>query len=452
MAHPDVKTTDLKTLFSPAVSGWFEGTFAAPTKTQLEAWRSIRADRNTLVAAPTGSGKTLAAFLCAIDDLARASRKAPLEDRVYTLYISPLKALSNDIHRNLAEPLEGIEERLREAGAPPTGIRAMVRTGDTPPGERAKMAKRPPHILVTTPESLYLLLTSDSGRAMLGDVETVIIDEIHALAGSKRGCHLALSLARLEALEGRAARRIGLSATQKPIGEIARFLTGGAECAIVDSGHQRARDLTLELPGSPLTPVMANEVWAELYDRMADLVSRHTTTLVFVNTRRLAERVARHLAERLGEGVVMAHHGSLSRKHRFESEQALKEGRLSVLVATASLELGIDIGSVDLVCQLGSPGQHGRTAAAGGTLGSQRRRHAEGAPVSADPGRPGRVHRHAAGHRAGRAGHDPHPRGAAGCAVPAHRRGGQRPGMDHRGPVWLHAQRLALSKSRARGL
>ncbi len=348
--------SSLQTLFSPAVSSWFEHAFPAPTTTQLEAWTSIRADHNTLVAAPTGSGKTLAAFLCAIDDLARASQRAPLEDRVYTLYISPLKALSNDIHRNLAEPLAGIEQRLAEAGAPPTGIRAMVRTGDTPPGERAKMARRPPHILVTTPESLYLLVTSDSGRAMLSDVETVIIDEIHALAGSKRGCHLALSLARLEALEGRVPRRIGLSATQKPIEEIARFLTGGADCAIVDSGHQRERDLTLALPGSPLTPVMANEVWDELYDQIAQLVSEHNTTLVFVNTRRLAERVARHLAERLGEGVVMAHHGSLSRKHRFESEQALKEGRLGVLVATASLELGIDIGSVDLVCQLGSPG------------------------------------------------------------------------------------------------
>ncbi|MEE4173996.1 MAG: DEAD/DEAH box helicase [Xanthomonadales bacterium] len=347
---------ELGRLFSPAVSRWFRQAFPAPTPTQLDAWRSIRSGRDTLVAAPTGSGKTLAAFLCAIDDLVRARARAPLEDRVHVLYVSPLKALSNDIHRNLGDPLEGIEGELAAACEPASGIRAAVRTGDTPSGERAKMARRPPHILVTTPESLYLLLTSDSGRRMLGGVETVILDEIHAVAGNKRGAHLALSLARLDALIGVPPSRIGLSATQKPMNAIAGYLTGGGDCAIVDSGHHRDRDLRIELTESPLTPVMANEHWAEVYDRLAELVENHTTTLVFVNTRRLAERVARHLAERIGEHEVMAHHGSLSRKHRFESEQALKSGRLRVLVATASLELGIDVGSVDLVCQLGTPG------------------------------------------------------------------------------------------------
>ncbi len=354
--YPETAATELADLFSAPVRDWFGDAFAAPTPTQIAAWQRIREGSDTLVAAPTGSGKTLAAFLCAIDDLARASRRAPLEERVHVLYVSPLKALSNDIHSNLQAPLNGIEERLAAAREPPTGIRAAVRTGDTPAGERAKMARRPPHILVTTPESLYLLLTADSGRRMLTGTETVIVDEIHAVAGNKRGCHLALSLARLDALCGRPPRRIGLSATQKPIETIAGFLTGSGDCAVVDSGHQRERDLSIELTGSPLTPVMANEHWAEVYDRLAALVAEHTTTLVFVNTRRLAERVARHVAERLGEDAVMAHHGSLSRKHRFESEQALKAGRLRVLVATASLELGIDIGSVDLVCQLGSPG------------------------------------------------------------------------------------------------
>ena len=351
--HP---VDELDCLFSPPVSGWFRQAFAAPTPTQLEAWRAVRSGRDTLVAAPTGSGKTLAAFLCAIDDLVRARARGPLEDRVHVLYVSPLKALSNDIHRNLGAPLEGIEAALAGLGEPSTGIRAAVRTGDTPAGERTKMAKRPPHILVTTPESLYLLLTSASGRRMLAGTETVILDEIHAVAGNKRGAHLALSLARLDALTGAPASRIGLSATQKPMEAIAGYLTGGGACAVVDSGHHRQRDLRIELTASPLTPVMANEHWAEVYDRLAELVADHTTTLVFVNTRRLAERVARHLAERLGEREVMAHHGSLSRKHRFESEQALKSGRLRVLVATASLELGIDVGTVDLVCQIGTPG------------------------------------------------------------------------------------------------
>jgi ATP-dependent Lhr-like helicase len=346
--------------FHPAVSSWFDEACETPTPVQVAAWKAIRSGHDALIAAPTGSGKTLAAFLCAIDDLVEQSRRQPLQDGVQVLYISPLKALSNDIDRNLQAPLEGIDHWLAENAAVPSGIRTMVRTGDTTPGEREQMRRRPPQILVTTPESLYLLLTADSGRAILAGVGTIIVDEIHAVAGTKRGSHLALSLARLDALTreagGRVARRIGLSATQRPIELIADFLNGGRPCEIVDTGHQRPRDIALELPDSPLSPVMANEVWEEIYNRLEALIETHRTTLVFVNTRRLAERLARHLAERLGEEAVTAHHGSLSRDHRLEAEQALKAGRLRALVATASLELGIDIGHVDLVCQVGSPG------------------------------------------------------------------------------------------------
>ena len=342
--------------FHPAVRHWFGSSFDAPTPVQLEAWDEIRSGSDVLIAAPTGSGKTLAAFLCAIDDLVCRGENAPLDDRVHVLYVSPLKALSNDIERNLQAPLAGIDDWLNQNQKKASGIRALVRTGDTTPGERDKMRRRPPQILVTTPESLYLLLTSDSGRGMLSGVETVIIDEIHAVAGGKRGSHLSLSLARLDALTGQRARRLGLSATQKPIEVIADFLNGGRPCSIVDTGHQRQRDLDLLLPSAPLTPVMANEVWEEIYNDLEQLVEDHQTTLIFVNTRRLAERVARHLAERIGEDAVTAHHGSLSRKHRLKAEQSLKSGRLRALVATASLELGIDIGHVDLVCQMGSPG------------------------------------------------------------------------------------------------
>ncbi len=343
--------------FHPAVAAWFGATFPAATEAQLRAWPLIQSGRPTLVAAPTGSGKTLTAFLAAIDALVRESSEAPLPDETQVLYVSPLKALSNDIRVNLQGPLEGIGRQLAAMGLPAHGIRTAVRTGDTTTPERNAMRRRPPHILVTTPESLYVLLGSDSGRAMLASVRTVIVDEIHAVAGSKRGSHLSLSLERLDTLCARKPVRIGLSATQKPLSLVAEFLVGGAAsaCAVVDVGHVRARDLALELPPVPLEAVMPNEVWERVYDRMAELVVLHKTTLIFVNTRRMAERVARHLGDRLGAEHVAAHHGSLAKEYRLAAEQRLKAGDLQVLIATASLELGIDIGDVDLVCQVGSP-------------------------------------------------------------------------------------------------
>ena len=343
--------------FHPVVAAWFSRTFDAPTDAQLAAWPALQAGRHVLVAAPTGSGKTFAAFLAAIDALVREGIEAPLPDETRVLYVSPLKALSNDIQRNLEAPLKGIREELAARNLPDVEIRAVVRTGDTTQAERALMRRRAPHIIVSTPESLYILLGSESGRNMLRTCRTVIVDEIHAIAGSKRGSHLALSLERLQALAGPTLTRIGLSATQKPIEEVAKFLvgtSGSGDCTIVDSGHLRSRDLALEVPASPLEPVMSGEVWTEVYDRLAQLILEHRTTLVFVNTRRLVERVARHLSERVGEGNVAAHHGSLSKERRLDAEQRLKRGELKVLVATASLELGIDIGDVDLVCQLGS--------------------------------------------------------------------------------------------------
>ncbi|MEJ5207910.1 DEAD/DEAH box helicase [Denitratimonas sp. CY0512] len=421
-------------LFHPAVAAWFAHSFAAPTAAQAAAWPAIARGEDVLVAAPTGSGKTLTAFLWAINSLveqslvgfsskqdhleslspqsslwpepAPPSSPAPgtLPDRVQVLYISPLKALSNDIRLNLEGPLAGIGEELAALGLPDPGIRAAVRTGDTPQNERAALRRLAPHILVTTPESLYVLLGSDSGRAMLSGVRSVIVDEIHALANSKRGSHLTLSLERLQALNPARIQRIGLSATQKPIEKVAAFLCGGrldakslapspshAEeragvtgafppeapkspcnskaspltsgegeqtfpCTIINAGHVRERDLALELPRNPLEAVMSGEAWETLYDRLAELADAHRTTLVFVNTRRLSERVTRHLAERLGRDAVAAHHGSLAKELRLDAEQRLKHGRLRMLVATASLELGIDIGDVDLVCQLGSPG------------------------------------------------------------------------------------------------
>ncbi|MCG8553776.1 MAG: DEAD/DEAH box helicase [Proteobacteria bacterium] len=345
--------------FHPAVRRWFAACFDEPTEAQRRGWSSLRAGQHTLIAAPTGSGKTLAAFLSAIDELVRRGLEAELEVKTHVLYVSPLKALSNDVERNLQLPLAGIREALRELELPDVEITTMVRTGDTSSAQRTRSSKRPPHILVTTPESLYILLTSSSGRRALAGVRSVIVDEIHALVGNKRGSHLALSLERLAALCGRDVTRIGLSATQRPIAEVARFLVGQGPsgpraCNVVDLGHSRQLDLGIELPASPLEAVMAGEVWEELYDRLAGLIEEHRTTLVFVNTRRLAERLTRHLAERLGDDRVMAHHGSLSREQRLGAERRLKAGELSALVATASLELGIDVGSVDLVCQIGS--------------------------------------------------------------------------------------------------
>jgi ATP-dependent Lhr-like helicase len=354
----------------PVVRDWFLGRFGGPTEPQEQGWPHILECRPTLIAAPTGSGKTLAAFLACIDRLVRQALAGELADRTEVLYVSPLKALGNDIQKNLEAPLGEILRLAAERGLLMPEIRTAVRTGDTLAHERRAMLQRPPHILVTTPESLYILLTAEKSRAILRDVDTVIVDEIHAVAGDKRGAHLALSLERLDALvesSGRPAPvRIGLSATQKPIEEIAQFLTGvrpdgvarasgPRNAAIVDVGHRRALDLQVEAPRSELGPVASNEMWDEVYDRIADLVRRHRSTLVFVNTRRMAERIALHLGERLGEDAVAAHHGSLSRKLRLAAEHRLKTGQLSVLVATASLQLGIDIGHVDLVVQVSSP-------------------------------------------------------------------------------------------------
>jgi ATP-dependent helicase Lhr and Lhr-like helicase len=358
--------------FHPLVSRWFLESIGEPTSAQRRGWDAIRSGRHTLIAAPTGSGKTLAAFLTTIDELVRDGCASPLPDEVRVVYVSPLKALSADIHKNLAAPRRGIRRLGEEAGIEVPRLTAAVRTGDTTSSERAAMLKTPPHILVTTPESLYLLLTAERSRQMLRSVRTVIVDEIHAVIGTRRGSHLALTLERLEAVcaesagsstvaqgAGMGLQRIGLSATQKPIEEVARFLVGNddarGECFVIDEGHRRAMDLAIEVPPSPLTAVMAHEVWQEYYDRLAVLIGEHKTTLVFVNTRRLAERVARHLADRLGDESVTAHHGSLSKERRLDAEHRLKGGSLKALVATASLELGIDIGHVDLVCQIGSP-------------------------------------------------------------------------------------------------
>jgi ATP-dependent Lhr-like helicase len=335
--------------FHPAVRSWFARRFGEPTPPQRDGWPLIRQGRHTLIAAPTGSGKTLAAFLSAIDSLLR--EEPPLPDQTQVLYVSPLRALSNDVQKNLEGPLAEI------AAADPQlpSIRVLVRTGDTPAGQRAAMARRPPHILVTTPESLYLLLTSEAGRGMMATVRTVIVDEIHALVRDKRGSHLALSLERLQALTRGLLQRVGLSATQKPLEEVGRFLVGAErECALVDAGTFRELDLEVEVPPSPLTTVCSHEQWEEIYARMADLIRGHRTTLVFVNTRKMAERIAAQLTRVLGADAVSSHHGSLSRERRLEAEQRLKAGRLRALVATASLELGIDIGDVDLVIQVGA--------------------------------------------------------------------------------------------------
>src|SRR5712664_1970304 len=341
----------------PIVQEWFVSKFGTPTEPQEQGWPHILARRTTLISAPTGSGKTLAAFLACIDRLVRQALNGELTDRTEVLYVSPLKALSNDIQKNLDTPLGEILQLAGQRGILMPEIRTAVRTGDTLAHERRAMLTRPPHILVTTPESLYILLTAAKSREILKTVQTVIVDEIHAVADDKRGAHLALSLERLDHLTGRSLARVGLSATQKPIEVIGDFLTGSERPApsIVNVGHRRQMDIAVEVPGSELGPVAAHEMWGELYDRIAELARQHSSTLIFVNTRRLAERVAHHLAERLGRDAVAAHHGSLSRKLRLAAERKLKAGEIRALVATASLELGIDIGSVDLVCQIGSP-------------------------------------------------------------------------------------------------
>ena len=341
----------------PLVRDWFVSRFVSPTEPQEQGWPHILAGKDTLISAPTGSGKTLAAFLICIDRLVRKALNGELADRTEVLYVSPLKALSNDIQKNLEIPLGEILQLAGERGILMPEIRTAVRTGDTLAHERRAMLARPPHILVTTPESLYILLTAAKSREVLKTVESVIVDEIHAVADDKRGAHLTLSLERLDHLTGKNLPRIGLSATQKPIELVAHFLTGAGrpDPVVVQIGHRRQMDLAVEVPASELGPVASNEMWDEIYDRLTALATQHRSTLIFVNTRRLAERMAHHLAERLGKEAVTAHHGSLSRKLRLAAEKKLKSGELRALVATASLELGIDIGAIDLVCQIGSP-------------------------------------------------------------------------------------------------
>src|SRR5271163_4430480 len=355
----------------PVTAEWFLTKFGSPTEPQIHGWPSILAGDATLISAPTGSGKTLAAFLVCIDQLLRASLSGQLAPCTQVVYVSPLKALSNDVQKNLDAPLAEIQQLAMQRGYLCPEIRTGVRTGDTLPKERAAMLRNPPHILVTTPESLYILLTAGKSREHLRRVRTVIVDEIHAVADDKRGSHLALTLERLDALvrgenplsaadfvSGHdAPQRIGLSATQNPIELVAEFLAGerAPEVEIVQAGQRRPMDLRVEVPSDELGAVATQSIWESVHTRLAELANEHRSTLVFVNTRKMVERVAFALAERLGEENVAAHHGSLSRKLRHEAERRLKAGEIRILVATASLELGIDIGTVDLVCQINTP-------------------------------------------------------------------------------------------------
>ncbi len=340
-------------LLDPLIREWFEERFGEPTSPQREGWPRILEGQDVLISAPTGSGKTLAAFLVSLDELIREARSGSLPDETRVVYVSPLKALSNDVHRNLEVPLREIRQLAERRGVTLAPIRTAVRTGDTPARERQQLARKPPHLLVTTPESLYILLTAEKSREALRTTRSVIVDEIHAMVGDKRGSHLALTLARFDALTARPVQRIGLSATVKPIEEVAQFLSPNTQ--IVNVGHRRDMDLAVLVPRDELGPIATHEMWDEIYDRVAELIRAHRTTLVFVNTRRMSEKVAHALGERLGPGLVLPHHGSLARALRLDAESRLKSGELRAVVATASLELGIDIGSVDLVVQIGSP-------------------------------------------------------------------------------------------------
>ncbi|WP_199741850.1 DEAD/DEAH box helicase [Corallococcus sp. CA047B] len=349
-AHPALAA------FHPVVRRWFASRLGEPTRPQVEGWPLIHAGHDVLIAAPTGSGKTLTAFLAALDSLFRLALEGTLPDHTQVLYVSPLKALGNDVQKNLLQPLEELMALARAEGFSPQNLRVQVRTGDTPASERAQMVRRPPHILITTPESLYLYLTAERARATLRAVRTVIVDEIHALARDKRGSHFTLSMERLKALTDVRPQMLGLSATQKPLDAIAGFLTGASltECRRVEVGHQRPWDLKVEIPDAELSSIASHEMWGQVYDRLVQLAGEHRTTLIFVNTRKMSERVAHDLGERLGQEWVAAHHGSMSREMRLSAEERLKSGQLRVMVATASLELGIDVGNVDLVVQLGT--------------------------------------------------------------------------------------------------